>query len=376
VKKVVLLGAGLIGKTIAADLCKDYSVLAVDVDRKKLDRLKSLYPVETILSSVTDWERTSKFLSDADLIIGAVPGFLGFQTLKNIIQLKKDVVDISFFGEDPFELDSLAKQNKVTAVVDCGVAPGLSNIIIGYFNSKMKIDSFKCYVGGLPVEREWPFEYKAPFSPSDVIEEYTRPARIVENGNMVVKPALSEPELIEFKSIGKLEAFNTDGLRSLITTMKIPNMIEKTLRYPGHIEYMRVLREAGFFNKEPMEIGGQKIKPIDFTSKLLFPLWHLDENEPEFTVLRLIIEGNDKQKKKQIIFDLYDKYDERKNLSSMARTTGFTCTAAARLILNEKFNRKGICPPEFIGENEECYNKVLNDLRHRGIEMTFSEKEI
>ncbi len=375
-KKVVLLGAGLIGKTIAADLCKDYSVLAVDVDRKKLDRLKSLYPVETILSSVTDWERTSKFLSDADLIIGAVPGFLGFQTLKNIIQLKKDVVDISFFGEDPFELDSLAKQNKVTAVVDCGVAPGLSNIIIGYFNSKMKIDSFKCYVGGLPVEREWPFEYKAPFSPSDVIEEYTRPARIVENGNMVVKPALSEPELIEFKSIGKLEAFNTDGLRSLITTMKIPNMIEKTLRYPGHIEYMRVLREAGFFNKEPMEIGGQKIKPIDFTSKLLFPLWHLDENEPEFTVLRLIIEGNDKQKKKQIIFDLYDKYDERKNLSSMARTTGFTCTAAARLILNEKFNRKGICPPEFIGENEECYNKVLNDLRHRGIEMTFSEKEI
>lgn len=372
-KKVVLLGAGLIGKAIAADLFNDYSVIAIDIDQTKLDRLKSNFPIQTALIDITDWGKISGSVSDADLVIGAVPGFLGFNTLKQIIQLGKNVVDISFFGEDPFELDTLAKQKNVTAVVDCGVAPGLSNIIIGYYNSKMKINSFKCYVGGLPFQREWPFEYKAPFSPSDVIEEYTRPARVVKNGNVVVKPALSEPELIEFESVGELEAFNTDGLRTLLSTIRIPNMIEKTLRYPGHIEYMKVLSEAGFFNKEPIDINGKLIKPINFTSKLLFPLWHLDENEHEFTVLRVLIEGADNHKKKQIIFDLFDKYDVQTNMSSMARTTGYTCTSAARLILNGKFSRKGICPPEYIGEDEECYKTVLDDLKQRGIKMKFEE---
>src|SRR6185503_12264879 len=148
-----------------------------------------------------------------------------------------DVVDISFFPEDALLLDKLAKQKEVTAITDCGVAPGLSNLIIGRYNEEMKIDSFECYVGGLPKERIPPFQYKAPFSPVDVIQEYIRPARLVENGKLVIKPAMSDKEILHFDEAGDLEGFNTDGLRSLVTTMKhIPDMKEKTLRYPGHID--------------------------------------------------------------------------------------------------------------------------------------------
>ena len=127
-------------------------------------------------------------------------------------------------------------------------------------------------MGGLPVERNWPWEYKAGFAPADVIEEYVRPARQVENGEVVVHEALSEPELVHFEGLGSLEAFHTDGLRSLTETLgDIPNIREKTLRYPGHIERMRALREAGFFSTEEIEVKGVRIRPLDVTSALLFP---------------------------------------------------------------------------------------------------------
>ena len=130
----------------------------------------------------------------------------------------------------------------VTAIVDFGVAPGIPNLLLGYHQNTMKIDVYKCYVGGLPKKRTMPFQYKAPFSPVDVIEEYTRPARYVVNGEIVVKEALSEPEFLEFDEIGTLEAFNTDGLRSLLFTNDIPNKIEKTLRYPDERSVRTILQ--------------------------------------------------------------------------------------------------------------------------------------
>ena len=124
---------------------------------------------------------------------------MGYQTLQEIISAGKNVVDISFFPEDPFGLDDLAREKGVTAIVDCGVAPGLCNIIAGYVAEKISEPSYyHCYVGGLPEIREWPYEYKAVFSPTDVLEEYTRPARLIENGQEVVYPALSGVELIRF----------------------------------------------------------------------------------------------------------------------------------------------------------------------------------
>jgi saccharopine dehydrogenase-like NADP-dependent oxidoreductase len=286
-KKAVVLGAGLVGKAMAIDLSKNFDVTAVDINSDALLSLKK-HNVTVQQLDFSNLATLSKAIQPFDIVVGAVPGFMGLQTARTVIEAGKNMVDISFFPEDPFQLDELAKKHDVTIVTDCGVAPGMGNIILGYHNKRMKIDRYECLVGGLPLVREWPYEYKAVFSPIDVIEEYIRPARYVQSGAIVIKEALSDPELVYFDGVGTLESWNSDGLRSLIKTMKgIPHMIEKTLRYPGCIEYLRVLRESGFFSYEEMEIKGVKIRPIDITAKLLFPKWKLKPGEEEFTVMRI-----------------------------------------------------------------------------------------
>ena len=374
-KQILILGAGMIGSAIAFDLSSKYNVTVVDIDKIKLAKLAKKYSVKTICEDIANEITLKRTVKPYDLIICAVPGFMGYKTLQNIIEAGKNVVDISFFAEDPFTLDKLAKQKKVTAVVDCGVAPGLSNIILGHHNSKMKIEYFECLVGGLPFERELPFQYKAPFSPVDVIEEYTRPARIVKNNKVIIKKALSDVERVNIKNVGTLETFNTDGLRTLITTMKIPDMKEKTLRYPGHIEYINMLKQSGFFREDYVNVNGKKVRPIDVSAKLLLPLWHLNDEDKEFTVLKIIIRGKENNKRKEYKYHLFDQFDENTRITSMARTTGYTCSSVARLLLDNQYSRKGISPPEFIGANDKCYEKVIKDLEERKITLEPKERK-
>jgi lysine 6-dehydrogenase len=367
---VLVLGSGLVGSPIAVDLAKDKScqVTVADFKKENLEKIPNKLPIIKKEQDLTNPKKLKALLKNYDIVLNALPGFLGFTTLKEIIKAGKNVVDIAFFPEDPFELDELAKQNNVTAVVDCGVAPGMSNLLAGYVDSILdKTETILIYVGGLPVIREYPFEYKAGFSPTDVIEEYTRPARYVENGKIVVRPALSDSEFINFSEIGTLEAFNSDGLRTLACTLNVPNMKEKTLRYPGHIEKMLLLRESGFFSKDEMEINGMKIRPVDFTSKLLFPLWELKEGDEEFTIMKVIVEGEKDKKKLRYTYDLLDRHDDKTNTRSMARTTGYTATTILNLIFKGMFNRKGICPPEFIGQQPGCAEYVLNKLKEKKI---------
>jgi len=233
--KVTVLGAGLVGSAIIKDMAHDFQVRAVDLNPDSLGKLAGNNNIETVQADLSNPSEIKKHIAAADLVISAVPGFMGFKTLKTIIGAGKNVVDIAFFPEDAFLLDALAKKKNVTAVVDCGVAPGLCNIIAGYLSTKYDaINRYSCFVGGLPRVREWPYEYKAVFSPADVIEEYTRPARYIKFGEQIIEPALSGIELIDFPGVGILEAFNTDGLRSLVHTINAPKMIEKTLKYPGH----------------------------------------------------------------------------------------------------------------------------------------------
>jgi len=294
---------------------------------------------------------------------------LGFNTLKAIIEAKKNVVDISFFPENSLDLDKLAKENKVTAIVDCGVAPGMDNIILGYHNEKMKLTDFECLVGGLPKIKKWPFCYKAPFSPIDVIEEYTRPARYVENSKEIVREPLTDCEYIDFDGVGTLESFNSDGLRSIIYTMPhIPNMKEKTLRYPSHVEYVKVLKESGFFNAKKMKINGVEISPLEFTSKILFNEWKLGEAEEEITVMRVTVKGkNANGQTEEITYNLHDEFCAKTQTSSMARTTGYTATAAANLFLEGLFTEKGVFPPELVGKYEDCFNYFIKYLEERNI---------
>ncbi|NQV15842.1 saccharopine dehydrogenase NADP-binding domain-containing protein [bacterium] len=373
-KNVVILGAGMVGRAMALDLCQDHNVVSVDRDSKALALLSDTENLATRTADLADPREINNAIEQADIVVGAVPGFMGYQTLETVIQAGKNIVDISFFPEDPFGLDDLAKEKDIIAVMDAGVSPGMSNLILGYHNAAMDVSDFICYVGGLPVERTWPFEYKAPFSPIDVIAEYTRASRMVESGEIVEKLALSEPELIDFPEVGTLEAFNTDGLRSLIQTMNIPNMKEKTLRYPGHIELMRVLRETGFFDEQMLQVGDQKIRPIDLTTQLLFPKWKLGEHEQEFTLVNIFIKGVENGLPVEYKYELLDYYEPKTGISSMSRTTGYTCSVITRLILEGHYQRKGISPPEFVGAQAGCYDIVLNQLMDKGVHYKVIKK--
>ncbi len=372
-KKITVLGIGRVGSAIAIDLAKKNKVLAVDFNPESLKKIPE--NIEKSVADLSKPDEIDKNIKDADLVINAVPGFMGFKSLKRIIENNKNVVDIAFFPEDAFELDELAKKHNVTAVVDCGVAPGMGNIILGHHDALMKVENYECLVGGLPFVRTYPYEYKAVFSPIDVIEEYIRPARYVVNSQLVVREALSDAELVEFEQAGTLESWNSDGLRSIIKTMPhIPNMIEKTLRYPGTIDYLRVLRHTGFFSYDYIDVNGIKIRPIDLTTKLLFPIWQLKEGEEDFTVMRIKISGTENGQKVEYQYDLYDKYCRETKTISMARTTGYSATSVAELVLNNKFSRIGICPPEFIAQNNNNLEDILNYQRERGVIYEITKK--
>jgi len=206
---VLVLGCGLVGRPMALDLANDesFNVTVADINLKNLKKIPATLPIKKMQKDLSNPDQIKSLLKKADIVINAVPGFMGFNTLREIIKAKKNVVDIAFFPENPFELDELAKQNNVTAVVDCGVAPGMSNLLAGYVNSILdKTETVLIYVGGLPVVREFPYEYKAGFSPIDVIEEYTRPARYMEivrsekNISTVMQPTLFTQRLMSMRN--------------------------------------------------------------------------------------------------------------------------------------------------------------------------------
>ena len=367
---IIVLGAGMVGSAIAIDLASQHAVTLTDMSIQRLYQVHTKFPLLKIHQlDVTNISELREVIKSFDLVVCAVPGFLGFETLKQIIEVGKNVVDISFFPENALDLDVLAKEKGVTAIVDCGVAPGMDNIILGYYNERLKLTDFECLVGGLPKVKKWPFCYKAPFSPVDVIEEYTRPARYVENGNIIVREALTDCEFIEFDEIGTLESFNSDGLRSIIYTMPhIKNMKEKTLRYPGHVEYVRVLKESGFFSKDIISVKGIEVSPLDVTSRILFNEWKLGENEEELTIMRITLKGeNAKGLKEKIEYNLLDRYSSETQTSSMARTTGYTATAAANMFLKGLFTEKGVFPPELIAKTDDCFQFILQYLKDRNI---------
>ncbi|MCD4772667.1 MAG: saccharopine dehydrogenase NADP-binding domain-containing protein [Bacteroidales bacterium] len=376
---VIVLGAGMVGSAMAIDMAKTHNVTQTDLCQSVLNKLKLKHNNLSIQQlDVTNKIELQSTIKQYDLVICAVPGFLGFETLKAVIEAGKNVIDISFFPENSLELDALAKEKNVTAIVDCGVAPGMDNIILGYYNEKMRLSDFECLVGGLPKIKKWPFCYKAPFSPIDVIEEYTRPARYVEHGEIVIREPLTDCDYVEFDNVGTLESFNSDGLRSIIYTMPhIPNMKEKTLRYPRHVEYVRALKESGFFSKEKVDVNGKQVSPLDFTSKILINEWKLGETEKELTVLRVTLKGeNADGQKEEIVYNMHDEYCEDTGTSSMARTTAYTATAAANLFLDGLFSEKGVFPPELLGKHKACFNYVLKYLEERNIHYIKSSRLI
>ena len=385
-KRVLVLGGGLVGSAIARNLAGagdvdsagdgDLAVVVADADPRVLASLAERFGLATAELDVSDAKALTKAAEGADLVVGAVPGFLGYRMLETVIRAGRDVVDISFMPEDSMALHDLAVKKGVTVVVDAGVAPGLSNLILGRYQQEYDpLERFVCYVGGLPQVRRWPFEYQSVFSPIDVIEEYTRPVRMKVGGKLVGREALSDLEQIDLPRIGSLEAFNTDGLRTLLETMAVPDMQEKTLRYPGHAERIRLLRDTGFFGREPLDIDGRPVAPIEVTSRLLFEAWRPSRagDGHDLVVMRLVLSGQLQGRPTETTVDLYHAYDPITETTAMAGTTGTTCAAAARCLLAGNYRDPGIRPLEYLGANKGVYQLILTDLARRGIQLNIHQ---
>ncbi|HAQ37135.1 MAG TPA: saccharopine dehydrogenase [Saprospirales bacterium] len=369
-KKILILGGGLVGTPMALDLAKDakWDITVVDRSELVLNRLRQSEGVHVKQADMSDQNVLREIVNSFDLVINALPGYLGFRAVENLIDCGKNVVDIAFSPEDLSPLSQRAKEKGLTVIVDFGVAPGLSHMIAGMLDQRFDvIEKLRIFVGGIPKRRTKPFEYFAVFSPIDVIEEYTRPARLVQNGQIVFKDALSDIEELEFEGIGTLEAFNSDGLRSLVHSVKAKDMAEKTLRYPGHAQLMKLFRETGFFSQEAIEINGNSVRPMDVTSKLLFPLWKMKPEDRDVTVMKITAEGLIEGKMKKYAFELYDEFDVSTGIHSMARTTGYTATLGARLILNDIFSTKGLFYPESVVQQNDVLPYIIDGLRNRGI---------
>lgn len=377
-KRVLVLGCGMVGATLAKDLSAepDFDVAVADITGSAFDRLANTSRIRKLQIDLSCPDRVKELAAQADFVAGAMPSAYGYQTIRAVLECGKPYCDISFMAEDPTDLDDLAREQGVTAVFDCGVAPGLANMIIGHCHAQLdETHNVVYYVGGLPKVRTWPYQYKAPFAPSDVLEEYTRPVRMVEGGCGVVRPALSDRELIDFPRIGTLEGFNTDGLRSLVRTVKARNMKEKTLRWPGHCELMRAIRETGFLDKTPLDVDGVKVRPIDVAERLIFPKWRLDPDEEEFTLLRVVVDGMRVGRRRKQVYGLYDERDPVTGDHSMARTTAFPCAIMLRLIAGGEFSSPGVFPPERVGAESGMLDRMIRELAARGVQVNHECEE-
>lgn len=346
--EILILGAGDVGRLIAFDLSKDYEVFIGDINEKRLKLAEEFGA--TIQLDASKFDQLVETMRRFDFIIGALPGRFGFTTLKAAIKAKKDMVDVSFMPEDPLRLDEDAKKAGVRIAVDAGFAPGLSNILMGYIASQFgKLDEGVISVGGLPKNPKAPLYYKVVFSPYDLIEEYTRPARIIKGGHLVTVDPLEETKEVKIGNF-EFESFVSDGLRTLLTTIEADNLYENTLRWKGHLERMKVLKELGFFRKEN----------LDFTMKVILPLMQFESED--FSIMEVYGRRGDQEIK-------YFMYDEaREGFSSMARSTGYITAITARIMLKYEFEA-GIIPPELFGMEEELFKYIVKEVRKRNITL-------
>jgi lysine 6-dehydrogenase len=370
--KALVLGAGMVGSVIARDLAADLEVTVADVRPDALARLSASLPAaRVVVADCADPATITRLAREHDVVCGALASHLGKAALHAVIAARRPYCDISFMPEDAWTVDEEAKAAGVTAVVDCGVAPGMSNMLAGLGTLLLdRTEAVTIMVGGVPVLRSWPWDYKAGFAPADVIEEYTRPSRIVEHGQIVVREALSELERVEIAGVGTLESFNTDGLRSLAYTLDVPNMKEKTLRWPGHVEKMAMLRHLGLFGTEEIEVGGVRIAPRALLQKLLFPQWTYGDGEEDLTVMRVEAIGTQAGVRTRLWWDLYDRYDAASRSTSMSRTTAFPCAIVARMLLDGRIAQPGVIVPERLGQQPGVADAVIAELQRRGVRYT------
>lgn len=370
--KILTIGCGYIGSVLAKHLSEKIPSAEIVISDEKKESVERIAlsigrdNVKPIQLNINDYDKLVKTMEEFDVVVGLAPGRLGYKTVEAAIEANVDMVDLSYMPEDPMALNDRALKAGVTIVPDCGVAPGLSNILVGRAVSMLdKVKNVIILVGGIPQHRIPPLDYKVTWCVEDLIEEYTRRAKIVKNGRTIEVEALDGLEEVEFPGIGKLEAFYTDGVRTLHHTVKrVENMWEKTLRYPGHAEKIRLLRDLGFFDEK--QIDG--VSPRSLTIKILEQKLSLPDVK-DLVAMKVEVNGIKNGKEKRYSYILLDYYDEKKKVTAMGRTTAYTASVVIQLLLMGEIKEKGIIPPERLGMDERCFRKIIGELEKDNIKI-------
>ena len=373
--KVLVLGCGQIGSVIGSDFARSVNEADVVVADKNPERARAVASkmggVDWIRVDSESRESLSGAFKGFDLAIVALPGDFGYMALKSGVEAGVDIVDTSFSPENPLSLSDEATKKGITIIPDCGVAPGLSNMLVGHAASKLDtVDNAHILVGGIPEKPVPPLGYTVTWSAEGLIDEYIRGAFIVENGRIVEVPALSGLEKIDFPGVGKLEAFYTDGLRTLLHTFpKVRSMYEKTLRYPGHIQKIKLLKELGFFGDEPLEVEGASVHPRIATARIL----ERSLRKPDVgDILAMMVEvdGIRQGEKAGFKYHILDRFDKTGKVTAMARTTAYTASIVAQSLAKGHISEKGVVPPEKLGMEESLFNRVISGLNTRGVRVS------
>jgi lysine 6-dehydrogenase len=370
--KVLVLGSGMMGAAIALDMTKSdevSEVVVADCDDKKSRRIAAQLKSDKVSShrvDVRDIHATKTLMKGFDAAVCALPEGLNVFASRAAIDAGVHLVDLTY-GQELAKLDGAARRAGVTILVDCGVAPGITNILAAYGASLMDdVDDIRIVCGGLPQKPVPPLGYRIVWSTWGLVNMYCGKAKIVRDGKVVEVDAMADLETIKFPGFGKLEAFTTDGLSTLLVTMKgkVKNMVEKTARYPGHAEKILAMRDSGLFSTEPVEVGGMRVVPRKVAVAVLDKALRIGD-EKDVTVLRVDIVGKKDAKCVRRSFVMVDRFDEEQGVTSMARTTGYTAAIVARMVARGEIDERGVVPPEIAVV--KVFERFRSELEDRGI---------
>ena len=369
--RTAVLGSGLMGSVIAWDLARSKEVdevVVADIDEAKLRAVRKRTPGKKLAVEpfdIKDKKKDVAFLRGFDVAVSALPHGVVHTSDLAAVEAGAKMVNIAFEDEQ-MSLDSEARKKGAVLIPGCGLAPGLGGILLAHALRELGGgDEGHILVGGLPQDPRPPFGYKLVFSIVGLLREYIEDARVYRNGKLVKVRPFSTVETVDFPSpIGTLEAFCTDGLASLVYTMKgMRVMDEKTLRWPGHAEKMNLLMESGFFSREKVMAGGVEVAPLEVSWAILGR--KLAEGDPrDLTVMRVVAKG----KRGGITYDMIDRYDEDNGVTSMGKTTGYTASIAAQMLGAGKVAGKGVIPPEEALQGE-LVSSLISELDHRGVKI-------
>ena len=381
--RMLVLGAGLQGSACAYDLLQNPEVTQVRLADLHFDHLPAfLKPlagprlIPTPLD-VRDREAVLALMRECDAVMSAIPYYFNFQLAQCAVEAGVHFCDLGGNTEIVFkqkELASAAAAKGVTVVPDCGVAPGMVNILAEYGIRQMDtVDAVRIFVGGLPQHPEPPLNYKIVYSLEGVIDYYTTLSWVLREGKRVQVTALSELETVRFpEPVGDLEAFHTAGGLSTMAFRyegKIPSMEYKTLRYPGHAAVMKTIRELGLFDLDPVDVKGTKVIPRDVFVSVVGPKLAKPDSR-DLLALRVTVTGMKGGKKARRQFDLVDRFDETIGVSAMMRTTGYSLSITGQMQVRGEVSPPGVWTPD------ECIpaQAYIAELRARGMELRESSE--